>query len=91
MQQEGGKKMSLWSDAYTPAMQIEEAALLPARSRSIAGKSALMDAMRKADAILEKQVGDTVNAQETAQPAVNTGRYAFPGSRAALHQVWPGR
>ncbi len=82
--------MSLWSDVYTPAMRVEEAALLPARSRSIAGRSALQDAMRRADAMKEMQLSNTVQAgsgiQQSAQNEMRNG-YAFPGSRAALHQV----
>ena len=82
--------MSLWSDVYTPAMLEEEAALLPARSRSFAGKSALQDAMRKADAILEKQVSNPVTpGNEAAVQTEAINRYALTGSRAALHQVRP--
>lgn len=84
--------MSLWSDVYTPAMQVEQAALLPARNRSIAGRSALQDAMRRADAMKGMQVGSTVQAgigeENTVRNTVRSG-YAFPGSRAALHQVRP--
>lgn len=82
--------MSLWSEVYTPAMLEEEAALLPARTRSAAGKSALMDAMRKADAMLEKKLSNAViPGNEGAVLTENVNRYAFSGSRAALHQVRP--
>ncbi len=82
--------MSLWSDVYKPALPVEEAALLTARTRSIAGKTALQEALRRADAMAEKQLSNTVQGgigqnmpvQETVKPV-----YAFPGSRAALHQV----
>lgn len=82
--------MSLWSDVYTPAMLEEEAALLPARSRSAAGKSALMDAMRKADAMMEKKLSNPVTpGSENGLQTKEAAGYAFPGSRAALHQVRP--
>lgn len=85
--------MSGWSDVYKPALNVEEAALLPARSRSRAGKSALQDALRRADEMNGKQLGNPVEGGIQAALPVKDGRikpiYAFPGSRAALHQVRP--
>lgn len=85
--------MSLWQDVHTMAMNEEEAALLPARSRSLAARSALQQTLRQADGIAGMQVGCQMQAavyNET--PALQANErpvYAFPGSRAALHQVRP--
>lgn len=84
--------MSVWSEVHHRALNVEEAALLPARNRSIAGRSALQDALRRAEQIGEKQVSNTVQAGEEAQNPGNHEAgpvYRFPGSRAALHQVRP--
>lgn len=84
--------MSLWSDAYRPALNVEEAALLPARSRSLAGKSALQDTLRKAEQMEGMQLSNAVEGgiNQTTQPqAADNPVYAFPGSRAALHHVRP--
>ena len=87
--------MSGWSDVYKPALNVEEAALLPARSRSLAGRSALQDALRRADEMGQMQVSNAVEGamEGTDAPAVSGNgenpTYAFPGSRAALHQVRP--
>ena len=87
--------MSLWSDVYKPALNVEEAALLPARSRSLAGRSALRDALNRADAMGRMQLSNAVEGAMEGMdaPAVSGNGenpiYAFPGSRAALHQVRP--
>ncbi len=86
--------MSLWSDVYKPAMNVEEAALLPARGRSLAGKSALQDALRRAGQMEGMQLSNTVEgaineAARTQENAAYQPVYAFPGSRAALHHVRP--
>ena len=85
--------MSLWQDVYTMAMNEEEAALLPARCRSMAARSALQETLRQADSIADKQVGSEIRAAvygETQSVQNETKPiYAFPGSRAALHQVRP--
>lgn len=85
--------MSLWQDVYTMAMNEEEAALLPARCRSMAAKSALQETLRQADGIAGKQVGCEMRAAVYNETAVVQNEvkpiYAFPGSRAALHQVRP--
>lgn len=85
--------MSLWQDVHTMALNEEEAALLPARSRSLAARSALQETLRQADGIAAKQVGNEVQTAVLGEaPAVSNGTkpiYAFPGSRAALHQVRP--
>lgn len=87
--------MSGWSDVYKPALNVEEAALLPARSRSLAGRSALRDALNRADAMGRMQLSNAVEGdmEDTNVPGISGNgdnpTYAFPGSRAALHQVRP--
>ena len=86
--------MSLWQDVYTMAMNEEEAALLPARCRSMAARSALQETLRRADGISAKQIGSEMRAavynnEETVAQNEAKPIYAFPGSRAALHQVRP--
>lgn len=81
--------MSEWSDAYKPALNVEEAALLPARNRSLAGKSALQDTMRRAAVIGEKQVSNVVSSTLEMRPMPERRTNSCPCSRAALHQVRP--
>ena len=82
--------MAQWDESRRPALNIEEAALLPALNSSLAGTAALRTALLKADEIGQKQVGRPMNGP-IMRPALQAQNprpvYRRPGSRAALHQV----
>ena len=78
-----------WQKAKTPALNIEEAALLPALPRRMDGGAALLGAIRNADRIKEKQVSGPIflsALQENSQSAQNKPR-DVRRTRAALNHV----
>ncbi len=82
--------MAQWDESRRPALNIEEAALLPALNPSLAGPAALRAALEMAEEIGRKQVGRAMSGPilRTAPAALNPRpAYRRPGSRAALHQV----
>ena len=81
--------MSQINESRRAALNVEEAALLPALPRNRAGSAALRTALRASEEIAEKRVGRMVDAAsgpaEESAPLQRT--YRQPGSRAALHHV----
>ena len=81
--------MSVWKEARNPALKKEEAAMLPAMARPMAGEAALKVVMNGTEKMIGKQLGtikNTWNEEVTETAKKNSGR-GF-GSRAALRQVW---
>lgn len=84
--------MSEMEESRRIAMNIEEAALLPARiSRRTAGSAALMDLILNARAIGQMRTGETVNIGQQGQnpepPKIALSATSARTSRAALHHV----
>lgn len=83
--------MSQLNEARRAALNVEEAALLPALSRSRSGGAALRTALRAAEVMDEMQVSNTVSAQmdrEISEREQGTAPvYRQAGSRAALHHI----
>lgn len=82
--------MSQMDASRRPAMKIEEAALLPALPRHAGGPAALGSVMRAAEAMRDKQVGNSVEiaAGTSGRLRARTGCPARSAqSRAALHHV----
>lgn len=84
--------MNAMQDSRRAALNIEEAALLPAMPRKrMAGSAALQSALRAAQAMDGKTTGNavTVNAPTPSPPSDTTATSpaAPPASRAALHHV----
>ena len=81
--------MSQLNEARRAALNVEEAALLPALPRSRSVGAALRTALRAAEAMNEMQVSNAVSAQAgQASPAQEQAAgYRRAGSRAALHHI----
>lgn len=82
--------MSQMDESRRPAMKIEEAALLPALPRHAVGPAALESVMRAAEAMRDKQVGNSVEiaAGTSGRMRTRAGLPARPAqARAALHHV----
>ncbi len=83
--------MNTLQDSRRAALNLEEAALLPAMPRkNVAGSAALQTALRSAQAMAGKKTGNTVDAASLAEkpaPAQPVASRPAPLSRAALHHA----
>ncbi len=83
--------MSVWKEAKNPALKMEEAAMLPAMARPLAGEAALKAVMSGAEKMEGKQLSNgksTWNEEkQEARTDKKTGARHYSG-RAALRQVW---
>ncbi len=84
--------MSLWKDAKSPALKTEEAALLPALPRRMAGGAALKSVVSRGGTLRkETRLSLPAAAVIGDQPPARPRDSAFPQAgrkRAALYQVW---
>ena len=84
--------MSLWKDARSPALKTEEAALLTAMPRPMAGGAALKTVLQAARKMENMQVSEVQTHSGQRESRAQTGRTAsftrVPRNRAALRQVW---
>ncbi len=81
--------MSLWKDAKSPALKTEEAALLTAMPRHMAGGAALKSVAAQRGKRFKLSAPKTAVIGE--QPPAQAPSIAFPRqgrNRAALYQVW---
>lgn len=81
--------MSQLNEARRAALNVEEAALLPALPRSRSAGAALRTALRAAEAMEEMRVSNAVSAQtgQASPPQEQATGYRRAGSRAALHHI----
>lgn len=83
--------MNILQDSRRAALNLEEAALLPAMPRkNAAGSAALQTALRSAQAIEGKKTGNAVAAASLVEKPVcaqSAASRPAPLSRAALHHV----
>ena len=82
--------MNAMQDSRRAALNLEEAALLPAMPRKrMAGSAALQSALRAAQAMDGKTTGNAVAVTAAALPPqmAPTSPAAPPASRAALHHA----
>lgn len=84
-------ELSQFNDSTRAALNVEEAALLPALPRNRgAGSAALRAALQAAQAIGERKVSNPVNLQiptETSAAEQTNPTYRRANSRAALHHI----
>ena len=81
------KVMSAWREARSPALKIEEAALLPALPRLGTGGAALKKALEKAPGTGKVQLLPVANAEARDAQAAAPGEHARPRVRAALRHM----
>lgn len=80
--------MSEYGDVRRAALNVEEAALLPALHGRRGSGAALRTALRAAEAMDEKRLGPLVTpGSESPRPAVLPPAYGKDNSRAALHHI----
>lgn len=83
--------MNILQDSRRAALNLEEAALLPAMPRkNVAGSAALQTALRSAQAMEGKKTGNAVDAAslvEKPASAQSAASRPAPLSRAALHHA----
>lgn len=80
-----------WNEAKNPALKAEEAAMLPALPRSMAGGAALKEVMNSAEDMLNRQLSETTSSEKvdgSGQIAAKQNAVRRPGTLGALRQVW---
>ena len=82
--------MSMWTDAKKTAMQTEEAALLPAMGRGMAGWAALEAVLRESGKIAGKQTAEQPEGTKEDSLGIGAKKPGRLMGRAALRQVWKG-
>lgn len=81
-----------WKETKHPALRTEEAALLPAMTRSLDAGEALKTVLRSAEKMKGKNVAEAIPAAEEKKKALHAAASpARSGPRAALYQVWKKR
>ena len=82
--------MSMWTDAKKPAMRMEEAALLPALGRGMAGRAALQAALAESRKLDGKKAAKPSEEKREIPLGADEKKPGRSLGRAALGQVWKG-
>ena len=80
-----------WNEAKNPALKAEEAAMLPALPRSMAGGAALKEVMNNAEDMLNRQLSEPKSMDKNEKPSLTAEKQNAvrrPGTLGALRQVW---
>ena len=83
--------MSVWKEAKNPALKKEEAAMLPAMARPMAGEAALKAVMNGTEKMTGKRLSNRKSAWNEEKQNAPAGKKNVSrpvGGRAALRQVW---
>ena len=83
--------MSNWNEAKNPALKMEEAAMLPALPRSMAGGAALKEVMGSAEGMANIQLSEPKSMDKNEKPSLTGEKQNVvrrPGMLGALRQVW---